>query len=1271
MPTKFFKNFFILLLIVATTAFGSVGRITALSGNISIERGAKKQKATPNFQLEEKDTVVSGVGATAQIVFNDNTIITVGSNTNLKIEEYLFDEKTPNARFRVGEGAFKAITGRIGKIAPDKFKLETKTATIGIRGTAFVGNVDKNGILTIACTRGAISVTPIIFDARPVIVGQGYFTRADARGVESPRTFTPQDIKSIEKPLMNDRKVQNEVVENVILDNSANTTQQIAQTQEVVADTNIVINSAAVNDKIGEMTNKPINTKAVLTTASPWSYTVIPSSDPQLTTNALRVTYNGSTKYFKYTQNTNTYGTDETFDSISELVGKLQDFTGSDVKFYLDPTTNKISYMPISGASSFSLAKVNSGDFLGFTNTSLVQTGDMISTTHRAATTTLSDGKVFSYGGFDGSNHLAISQIYNPSTGVWSAATNTNTPLLGEGVGIVPLANGGAMLAGGWSSGPHYETWFWNNASGWTQGTNMLNSGDFTPTSPTYVDVADQVLAKAGGKIYSIAKNSYVQYYDTSDASWHWFDQQTNTPQFSGHSGVALSGSYADKILVFGGNSAATYLFDPSLGNVSNAWSSKASMLATSTFGSSVLLGDGNVLSIGGIGLDALQIYNPTTDTWSYKTPLPFSFAFGSAAAINNGTSVLLAGGQQNGVYSASSYVYTPSVDNTSRQTGSMQYSRVGLRLTKLADGRVVALGGFNYSPVNYDVLQPEIYTPSTGTWTTMATAGGAWSPRMSAGVTTLNNGKILVAGGNDGWGAKFSAVDLYDALTNTWTTQTALPTNRYGLGLVTLQDGRALAIGGNDGSNILSSVLLFNTTAGGMGSWTSAPSMNTARESLAAVVLQDGRVLAMGGFTAWPTATNVVEMFDLTANSGLGGWSYKASMLSPRGSLSAVTLNDGTVLAIGGETASGSTTVALKSMEQYNPTTDSWQYKVPLPFTYTGGGAVTLNDGSVLIVGGKQNNNTSASSWIYNPNSTLTSSSAILATDYNAGVNDGFFIGSTNNMGSNVVGNINSMLFSTESSAAGLSIDAKSGQLRGALGSLSGVTNGATFEFSNYVAPSTTMVNYIGEDNKIIWGQTLINDKAGTIGFASLPDKVDSNNALSNVNDFSSWGYWEAAANDSSEYYSGYWVSGQPTTASYVQQMINQNQTYNYSGHVIGDTLNANSVKDSIILDSNNKLNMTVNFGSANPIAVNSLSFRTSQGWNYNQSTNLTSSSALTGASYSATIGNSVNVTDSLSVQGKFYGPQANSTGGVFSGQLTGTDATQRLVQGVLKATR
>jgi hypothetical protein len=100
MPTKFFKNFFILLLIVATTAFGSVGRITALSGNISIERGAKKQKATPNFQLEEKDTVVSGVGATAQIVFNDNTIITVGSNTNFKIEEYLFDEKTPNARFR-------------------------------------------------------------------------------------------------------------------------------------------------------------------------------------------------------------------------------------------------------------------------------------------------------------------------------------------------------------------------------------------------------------------------------------------------------------------------------------------------------------------------------------------------------------------------------------------------------------------------------------------------------------------------------------------------------------------------------------------------------------------------------------------------------------------------------------------------------------------------------------------------------------------------------------------------------------------------------------------------------------------------------------------------------------------------------------------------------------------------------------------------------------------------------------------------------------------
>jgi hypothetical protein len=184
---------------------------------------------------------------------------------------------------------------------------------------------------------------------------------------------------------------------------------------------------------------------------------------------------------------------------------------------------------------------------------------------------------------------------------------------------------------------------------------------------------------------------------------------------------------------------------------------------------------------------------------------------------------------------------------------------------------------------------------------------------------------------------------------------------------------------------------------------------------------------------------------------------------------------------------------------------------------------------------------------------------------------------------------------------------------------------------------------------------------------FASMPDKV-SPSGLTTVDDYSSWGYWEAKRDDDRYYVSGYWVSGEPTPVTYIQQMIAQNSVATYSGHILGDTLNGN-VKDAILLNSNNQLNINVNFGAANPINVTTLKFQTSQGWNYNNTTGLTGTSSInsTTGEYISSVQNGSK--DALNLQGKFYGPTANSTGGVVSGVLTGTDNVQRSLQGVYKA--
>jgi FecR protein len=154
-------------LAAASVLYGNVGKITVSNGEVSVMRAGKAIKGSSNTPIEEKDAITTKASSSAQIIFSDGTAISIGANTNFKVQEYMFDEKSNSANLKVGvsEGAFKAITGKIGKISPDKFRLETKTATIGIRGTAFLGIVPREGPETIACTKGSIAVAPL-----PVIV---------------------------------------------------------------------------------------------------------------------------------------------------------------------------------------------------------------------------------------------------------------------------------------------------------------------------------------------------------------------------------------------------------------------------------------------------------------------------------------------------------------------------------------------------------------------------------------------------------------------------------------------------------------------------------------------------------------------------------------------------------------------------------------------------------------------------------------------------------------------------------------------------------------------------------------------------------------------------------------------------------------------------------------------------------------------------------------------------------------------------------------------
>ncbi|NBS79417.1 hypothetical protein EBS57_06315, partial [bacterium] len=99
------------------------------------------------------------------------------------------------------------------------------------------------------------------------------------------------------------------------------------------------------------------------------------------------------------------------------------------------------------------------------------------------------------------------------------------------------------------------------------------------------------------------------------------------------------------------------------------------------------------------------------------------------------------------------------SYQSTFTLTGSMSTPRYLHTATRLNDGRVLVVGG--YDAGGRALSSAEIYNPSTGTW---ANTGGLRYARTDHQAVLLSSGKVLVFGGFDSTTEQsLSTAELYD----------------------------------------------------------------------------------------------------------------------------------------------------------------------------------------------------------------------------------------------------------------------------------------------------------------------------------------------------------------------------------------------------------------------------------------------------------------------------------------------------------------------------
>nr|WP_319491333.1 transferrin-binding protein-like solute binding protein [uncultured Desulfobacter sp.] len=121
----------------------SIGKVVALRGAVvAVAEDGQKRDLGMNAQVFARDVIETGIGR-VQLMFKDNTLITLGRNTKMALATYAWDPENKKAEMetQIREGSFRIMGGAITRMAPEKFKTTSVSGTIGIRGSMYAGNL--------------------------------------------------------------------------------------------------------------------------------------------------------------------------------------------------------------------------------------------------------------------------------------------------------------------------------------------------------------------------------------------------------------------------------------------------------------------------------------------------------------------------------------------------------------------------------------------------------------------------------------------------------------------------------------------------------------------------------------------------------------------------------------------------------------------------------------------------------------------------------------------------------------------------------------------------------------------------------------------------------------------------------------------------------------------------------------------------------------------------------------------------------------------------
>lgn len=139
----------------------AAGHADFVIGNVeAVAPDGARRTLTKGGEINAGESVNTGSGARAQIRFSDGGYVSLQPDTLFRLDDYNYESKPTGKEksfFSLLKGGLRTITGMIGRINRDNYRLVTPVATIGIRGTGYNAVLGEGLVVNVA--DGIISLT--------------------------------------------------------------------------------------------------------------------------------------------------------------------------------------------------------------------------------------------------------------------------------------------------------------------------------------------------------------------------------------------------------------------------------------------------------------------------------------------------------------------------------------------------------------------------------------------------------------------------------------------------------------------------------------------------------------------------------------------------------------------------------------------------------------------------------------------------------------------------------------------------------------------------------------------------------------------------------------------------------------------------------------------------------------------------------------------------------------------------------------------------------